>query len=186
MPSQRSAADDGSRNRSRHLADSDVAEAQISLWTASKARRLASDTKRGSDVLDGTLKPTASDKRIIKSKPKLHCRNYHCRRSWRWRWDASLLHRSTDASTSGLVKAIQRRLDEASEDIAKDIHCPKEKVWPGAKSESKGKDSSGTTQRAGTGGEGLQEPIPPSRPGADRRTYRFQQSPISTKPSCCR
>ena len=45
VPSQRNAADDSSRNRSRHLADSDVAEAQISLWTANKARRLASDAK---------------------------------------------------------------------------------------------------------------------------------------------
>ena len=41
VPSQRNAADDSSRDKSRHLKDADVAESQVSLWAAGKATNLA-------------------------------------------------------------------------------------------------------------------------------------------------
>ena len=37
VPSQQNAADDPSRNRSRHLIDADVAEAQILAWSRAKS-----------------------------------------------------------------------------------------------------------------------------------------------------
>ena len=45
VPSQRNAADDSYRNRSRHLVDSDVAETQISLWAAGKTGNLPARPK---------------------------------------------------------------------------------------------------------------------------------------------
>ena len=54
VPSQENAADDPSRNRSRHLPDADVAEAQITAWGHSKGWRddnaqLLADAKNAHD-----------------------------------------------------------------------------------------------------------------------------------------
>ena len=69
VPSQRNVADDGSRNRSRHLADSDVAEAQVSLWNLSKAWK-PTDAAQGKSDNCGGANPTAKDERLIESKPE--------------------------------------------------------------------------------------------------------------------
>lgn len=136
VPSQRNAGDDGSRNHSRHLADSDVAEAQITLWAANKARRLIKDTKKGSDEIVGTPLPKASEERNIKSKLKPVTKVIIAEEIGGGEGSASRVQESTDAPISGLVKAIQCRLDEVSEHVAKDILCEKDK-WAKAKSESK-------------------------------------------------
>ena len=109
VPSQRNAADDSSRNRSRHLGDSDVAETQIALWAASKDKKLAAETK--------------SD---IKSKPKLEAKVNNASEDEVSEANDSRLRCAPVAVKSELVKAIQRRLDEAADKVAKDFRVAKE------------------------------------------------------------
>lgn len=80
VPSQRNAADDSSRNRSRHLVDSDVAETQISPWAAGKDRKLARETKRDSKF-DGLAESHATDdKSNIESEPQPKAKGINAKR----------------------------------------------------------------------------------------------------------
>lgn len=111
VPSQRHAADDSSRNRSRHLVDSDVAETQIALWAGRQERKLA-----------------ASDKSNIKSKPKPEAKVINANEDEVSEANTSRPRCAPVAVKSERVKAIQRRLDEAAENVAKSYLFAKEEI----------------------------------------------------------
>jgi len=119
VPSQRNAADDSSRNRSRHLVDSDVAESQITLWAASKDRKIAKEAKRNAAADCNPQSHAEDDKSIIKAEPKSAPTGTKANEDEDSEPSKSRPRCPKVPVTSELVKAIQRRLDEATKILQK-------------------------------------------------------------------